>query len=122
MAKGVAMPIIRATCPTCGDVELTPRDLKVMVCSTNGEATYGFRCPGCKFLVSKKTDKQVVEVLVSSGVSMSFWRLPAELNESHDGEPINYDDLIDFHYLINSDDWIIRLRDELNEVGKDIES
>ncbi|MGC8465089.1 MAG: hypothetical protein ACP5O0_04055 [Acidimicrobiales bacterium] len=103
------MPIIRATCQTCGDVELAPRDLKVLVCSNTGGTTYTFLCPGCGLVVSKATDRQVVEVLVSAGVKLSFWRLPAELEERVDGPPLVVDDLISFHFEIAEPNWIDRL-------------
>ncbi len=112
------MPIIRATCPTCGDVEFSPRLLKVMVCSTTGEASYGFKCPACELLVSKQTDKQVVELLVSTGVAVSFWSLPEELYEQHAGAPIGFDDLIEFHYQLHSGNWSEQLVSEMKNLTR----
>ncbi len=112
------MPIIRATCPTCGDVEFSQRLLKVMVCSTTGEASYGFRCPACNLLVSKPTDKQVVELLISTGVTVSFWSLPEEIYEQHKGAPISYDDLIEFHYLLNTGVWNEQLECEMQHLAR----
>ncbi len=106
------MPLIKASCPSCGDVELTLSDLKVMVCSTDGRASYNFRCPKCTFRVSKAAEKAVVDVLLSSGVTMSFWRLPLELDEEHVGGPISYDDLMEFHYEIAGSDWLDRLNEK----------
>ncbi|MDA8196939.1 MAG: hypothetical protein M0019_07025 [Actinomycetota bacterium] len=103
------MPLIKASCPSCGDVELTLNDIKVMVCSTDGSASYNFRCPGCRFRVAKPAEKAVVDILLSSGVTMSFWRLPLELEEEHHGEPISYDELMDFHYQIAAEGWLDRL-------------
>ena len=110
LAKGVAMPIIRAMCQSCGDVELVPNDLKVLVCSNTGESSYTFHCPGCDHIVRKETDKKVVEILVSAGVKMTFWRLPAELNENHVGPPIEVDDIINFHFEVSSPTFLERLR------------
>lgn len=95
------MPIIRASCQSCGDVELVPKDLKIAVCSDTGESSYTFRCPGCRSIVSKEAEKRIVEVLVSAGVKMRFWKLPAELTESHSGPPLEVNDLIDFHFEIS---------------------
>ncbi|KJF18147.1 hypothetical protein [Acidithrix ferrooxidans] len=103
------MPLIKASCPTCGDVELTLADIKVMVCSTDGQASYNFRCPSCRYRVSKPAEKAVVDILLSSGVTMSFWRMPMELEEDHQGEPISYDELMDFHCQISNDGWLDRL-------------
>lgn len=107
------MPLIKASCPTCGDVELTLSDLRVLVCSTDGQASYNFRCPNCLFRVSKTAEKAVVDILLSSGVAMNFWRMPLELDENHHGEPISYDELIDFHYKLSSEN----LLDRLSETG-----
>ena len=100
---------IKASCPTCGDVELTTRDVQVLVCSTNNQGSYAFRCPDCRLSVSKPAESRVVDVLVASGVRLSVWQLPAELDEPHFGEPIGYDDLLAFHFELKGDDWFERL-------------
>ena len=94
------MATIRASCPTCGDVELTSRDVVVRVCSLDNSGSYAFRCPACRMAVSKQADHKIVDLLVSSGVRLSVWHLPAELAEHHEGDAINYDDLLEFHYAI----------------------
>lgn len=96
---------IRASCPDCGDVELTTQDVQVHLCSTNNEGSYSFRCPTCTLAVAKPADARVVDVLVSSGVRLSVWQLPAELDERRSGAPINYDDLLAFHFALKNDNW-----------------
>ena len=103
------MATIRASCPTCGDVELTSRDVTVRVCAADNQGSYAFRCPDCELAVSKLADPKIVDLLVSSGVRLAVWHLPAELGESHGGAPITYDDLLDFHYAIQQDGWFERL-------------
>ena len=100
------MATIRASCPTCGDVELTTRDVRVLVCSTTNEGSYAFRCPSCTMQVAKPAEGRIVDVLVSSGVRLSVWHLPAELDEVHSGPPISYDDLLEFHYELQSEGWL----------------
>jgi len=100
---------IKASCPTCGDVELTTRDVQVRLCSTTNEGSYAFRCPACRMAVSKPAEPRVVDVLVASGVRLSVWQLPAELDEVHSGAPITYDDLLQFHFELKGDDWFERL-------------
>jgi predicted RNA-binding Zn-ribbon protein involved in translation (DUF1610 family) len=99
---------IKASCPTCGDVELTTREVQVLLCATNNQGSYAFRCPDCRLAVSKPAEARVVDVLVASGVRLSVWQLPAELEESHEGEPISYDDLLAFHFELQRDDWFER--------------
>ncbi len=106
------MATIRASCGDCGDVELTTRDVEVRVCSDDNRGTYSFRCPVCRMAVVKSAEPRIVELLVASGVRLFTWRLPAELSEPREGEPISHDDLLDFHELLERDDtWIARLTD-----------
>jgi hypothetical protein len=96
---------IRASCPECGDVQLTPKDLRVRVCVDDNAGSYCFECPFCGRSVSKPAERRIVDLLVSSGVQMEVWAMPAELAEVHSGAPINYDDLLDFHLTLKRDDW-----------------
>ncbi len=97
------MATIRASCPDCGDVELTTKDVQVRICDDNNVGTYSFRCPHCRMTVVKPAESRTIDLLVASGVSFTTWRLPDELNEPHVGEPISHDDLLDFHHLLNDD-------------------
>ena len=96
--------MIRASCPTCGDVELTTRDVRVLLCSTTYESSYAFQCPSCRVAVSKPAEARVVDVLLASGISLSVWHMPAELDECKSGPAISYDDLLAFHFQLGSDD------------------
>ncbi|HVM67722.1 MAG TPA: hypothetical protein VMU14_22805 [Acidimicrobiales bacterium] len=107
---------IRASCPTCGDVELTSRDVVVRVCAADNAGAYAFRCPSCRMAVSKQAESKIVDLLVSSGVRLSVWHLPAELAEPHYGEAISYDDLLEFHYAIQRPGWFERL---VSSVGQE---
>ncbi len=99
------MTTIRAHCPSCGDVQLRASQLTVRVCSDDDTGSYCFRCPSCETAVAKAASARIVDLLVSSGVRMQVWRRPAELDEAHDGEPLTPDDLLDFHLLLEGDDW-----------------
>jgi len=94
------MATIRASCGECGDVEMTTADVVVRVCTDDNQGSYSFRCPECQMMVVKPAEARVVELLVASGVPLSTWRLPAELAETRRGDPINHDDLLDFHALV----------------------
>ena len=103
------MTTIRASCPSCGDVDLTVGDVSVRVCANDRSGSYSFRCPECEMAVAKSADPNVVELLVSSGVKMAVWQLPTELWETRAGEPISHDDLLDFHDLLSQDSWFERV-------------
>ncbi|HEX7095518.1 MAG TPA: hypothetical protein VF183_06530 [Acidimicrobiales bacterium] len=98
------MATIRASCPTCGDVELTTADVRVRVCINDDRGEYSFRCPICRMTVVKGAEQRTIDLLVASGVALDTWSLPAELNERHEGAPITHDDLLDFHHLLQDDD------------------
>jgi hypothetical protein len=85
--------------------------VRVLLCSTNNEGSYAFKCPACRLAVSKPAEPRVVDVLVSSGVRLSVWHLPAELTEPKAGEPIGYDDLLAFHDELQQDGWFDRVLD-----------
>ena len=98
------MATIRATCPDCGDVEFTTRDVEVNI-RQDGTGSYAFRCPGCTLLVVKPAEARTIELLVASGVRNAAGDVPAEVAErSHGGAPITHDDLLDFHDLLHRDD------------------
>ncbi len=105
------MATIRATCPTCADVELTTRDLRVQVCSDTNQGSYSFRCPMCRMAVAKQAEPRIIDLLVSSGVQMHVWRLPAELREQKVGSPLGWDDVLELHDLLQRPDWFTQLLD-----------
>src|SRR5438552_13713777 len=109
VGREIQVATIRASCPTCGDVELTTRDVTVQVCSSNNQGSYSFLCPHCLLAVSKPAEARIVDLLVSSGVRLSVWHMPAELEEARSGDPISYDDLLEFHSAIQQDGWLDRL-------------
>jgi predicted RNA-binding Zn-ribbon protein involved in translation (DUF1610 family) len=90
------MTTIKASCPSCGEVELTPADVWLMVCTHAPLSYYAFSCPGCAQEVRKPADDHVVALLVSGGVPAQVWEVPAEALEPKDGPRLSYDDLLDF--------------------------
>lgn len=104
------MATIRASCETCGDVEVTSEDVTVRVCRDDSAGTYTFTCPTCGDLVVRGAESHIVDLLVNSGVHLVIWSLPEELREPRFGKPIDHDDLLDFHTLLQSDDWMDALQ------------
>ena len=102
--------IVRATCPSCGDVELTVDQLAAIVCATTNEGSYAFQCPDCQLAVVKTAESHVVELLASAGVRLSVFELPAELDEPHAGAPLTHDDLLAFHDRLQQDDWFTEVQ------------
>lgn len=100
------MTTIKASCPSCGEVELTSTDVTLMVCSYAPNSYYTFVCPKCHDEVRKPADDHVVSLLMSGGVRAEVWELPAEALESHTGPTLSYDDLLDFALQLNTSDFL----------------
>jgi hypothetical protein len=90
------MTTIKASCPICGDVELTPAQVRLVVCSEIEWSYYAFVCPRCQDEVRKPADEEIMALLVSGGVDAQTWEIPAEALEEHTGPAIGYDDVLDF--------------------------
>ncbi len=103
------MTTIKASCPCCGEVELTSPDVRLMVCNQPSLSYYAFDCPTCETEVRKPADDHVVALLVSGGVPATVWDLPAEALEAKAGPPLSYDDLLDFALYLGSTDLLASL-------------
>ena len=90
------MTTIKASCPSCGDVELTPQQVRLVVCSVKSWSYYAFVCTACHEEVRKPAGRDVVALLISGGVVAEPWNVPAEALEEHGGAVLNYDDVLDF--------------------------
>ena len=97
------MATIRASCPDCGDVELTTHDVKVRVCLDDDRGEYRFTCPVCSMVIVKPAEHRTIDLLVASGVHMDTWTLPAELFEHRSGSRISHDDILDFHKMLEDE-------------------
>lgn len=104
------MTTIKATCPECGEVDLVPDDIVLRIGALEAVNTYGFSCPSCTEFVEKPADDRVVRLLLSGGVIPVVVHVPAEALEHHAGPPIDHDDLLEFHLLLQQPDWFERLR------------
>lgn len=103
------MTTIKATCPGCGEVELTPDDIELRVCNYAPASYYTFECPMCTETVQKPADDRVIQLLISGGVHAVVWELPAEVSEPRGGPPLNMDDLLDLHLLLQTETWFEQL-------------
>ena len=101
------MTTIRATCPTCGEVGLTPDDIDLRVDPAGAApSSYAFCCPECRSVVRKPADDRIVRLLASGGVEVRRAVTPSVRSA---GPPLTVDDLIDFHALLRTDDWFDEL-------------
>lgn len=117
------MTRIRATCPTCGEVELRPDEIELHVVGADPDdvrdgSTYRFDCPACCHEIAKPADSRIARLLSSGGVSVVCTGDPeieamvaAAMNRIvHPegiviGPALTTDDLLDFHQLLQTADW-----------------
>ena len=90
------MTTIKASCPSCGDVELTSAQVRLVVCSIQDWSFYAFTCNTCHEEIRKPAATDVITLLQSGGVLAEMWAVPAEAMETHEGAAITYDDVLDF--------------------------
>ncbi|HEX2031699.1 MAG TPA: hypothetical protein VHL78_09905 [Actinomycetota bacterium] len=112
------MTSIRTNCPRCGEVEMEASLVLLTVEAGSGEGVYSFVCPVCEDLVQKTADHKIVELLRTAGVETAV--ASAEMarakaahpsgapgpREAADLPPLTFDDLIDFHFALQRDDWM----------------
>lgn len=109
------MTTIKATCPTCGEVGLTPEDIDLRVDKVeDANSYYAFTCTTCLCEVRKPADARVVRLLVSGGVEVRpVESEPRAPEPRFPGPAITHDDLLDFHHLLETDDWFSQLLDSV---------
>jgi hypothetical protein len=100
------MTTIKATCPTCGEVDLTANDIDLRISNGDEGSSYGFGCPVCREPIRKPADSRVIQLLLSGGVKANI--IVGERTE-FDGPAFTYDDLIDFHFQLESDNFLADL-------------
>lgn len=98
------MTTIKASCPTCGDVTLTPDDVRLVVCTVPSWSFYAFGCPECEDEVRKAATDDVVRLLRSGGILPEPWVVPAEALEERAGPALAWDDVLDFTLALGGDD------------------
>jgi hypothetical protein len=104
---------IRATCPDCGDISLTPADVDLRTCTpTPDRSSYHFTCPQCMQMIDKAAPSNVIALLVSGGVKPHPWTIPAEWFEPKIGPPLTYDDILDLVLVLENDSYLSFMANE----------
>ncbi len=116
------MTTIRANCPHCGDVQLRVHDLTVRVASGIEHGSYTFTCPSCSRAVAKDASKRIIDLLISTGVDVQVFKVPAELSEIKSGPAINADDILDFHIMLQDETWFDQLLIDTQSSAQDRDS
>ncbi len=114
------MTRIRATCPTCGEVDLQPADVELEIVRLADDeehevrdgSHYRFHCPTCADTVTKPADARIARLLTTGGVEVRIIEdtqtdtRPPHPEAPVGGAPLTYDDLLDFHFQLDQADVI----------------
>jgi predicted RNA-binding Zn-ribbon protein involved in translation (DUF1610 family) len=102
------MTTIKATCPTCGEVGLTPEEIELRVDHAGDRSFYAFTCPACTDVVRKPADDRIIRLLSSGGVEPL--RLGHDFGPRPEGPRFTHDDILDFHTLLATDGWFAQVK------------
>ncbi|MGI8575575.1 MAG: hypothetical protein ACR2MA_09605 [Egibacteraceae bacterium] len=104
------MTTIKATCPSCGEVCLTPDDIELRV-DPDGvlDDYYAFLCSDCLQVIRKPADDRIVRLLASGGVPVLEHDERRQPRPRFEGPQLTHDDLLDFHTLLAGDGWFDEL-------------
>lgn len=105
--------MIKATCPTCGEVCLTPDQMVVHVDHAAGRSRYTFTCPDCGADVSKPADSRIVGLLACGGVEVRTLAEPTGLARPFAGPAVCHDDLLDLHFALADDTQVAQVLQRL---------
>jgi predicted RNA-binding Zn-ribbon protein involved in translation (DUF1610 family) len=109
---------IRASCPDCGEIDLLPDDVVLRIVRApdglvGDGSVYRFVCPSCTDIVAKPADERIAQLLTTGGVEVQEGEPVAELPPHPEfpapGDALDHDDLLDFHLLLQRDDWFAGL-------------
>lgn len=84
--------VIRAACPTCGQMDVPLRNLHFWV-DPNGLGSYSFVCSGCSEFIRTQADQGTMNVLLAAS------------------PPLGPDDVRGFRSDLERDDWLHRLQE-----------
>lgn len=73
---------IKTNCERCGDLDLTPEDVTVLIDLGEHNDKYQFECTTCGYTIDKPANEQVSAVLLASGCNYkAFNRSPIDEEE-----------------------------------------
>lgn len=89
--------LVRAECPTCGEVIAPASELVCGVSEAEETALCEFPCPGCDRVLLIPLAPTEVPTLVLLGARKGR-SLPFELLEAHSGPTVSWDEVLDLHF------------------------
>ena len=104
------MIIVRTACSLCGEIAVPLSQMRLYRNTGSKTDYFAFDCPECGKVRGGEADAQFVNFLVAQGLSAEEERFAPEILELHEGPPLDYDDLLDFHKMLEETEWFEALQ------------
>ena len=91
---------VEALCAWCGPVQVATSELRCEVAAQAEVGLCEFSCPSCARLIVCQAPADAVRAMRRAGAGKISGCVPFELLEPHRGPVISWDDLLDFHVLL----------------------
>lgn len=94
---------VKSRCWKCGEVVLDLEDI-LLVEHGDGDGTfYSFICGTCGDPQAYPADSRFIDFMSMNGTEPIVLSSPIEYKEAGDNKPISWDDLLDFHLMLNEE-------------------
>lgn len=104
---------VTTTCSTCGSIPVEPTSIRLHL-QDQPMSYFSCVCPSCGQLLGGTVGTQVALGLAGRGASISELPFSPELLERPKCGPIDPDEMIEFHYLLERKDWFDILQRSLH--------
>jgi hypothetical protein len=102
------MANIRVTCESCGAVTvMAPDQILALGDPAVPGGSHLFLCPSCERLMVRSAGTAEAQALIAAGVPSAVQG--GQSPRAPDLPPFTPDDLLDFHLLLESEEWFSRL-------------
>lgn len=92
--------VIRTNCPACGAVDVSPDRVRMQPGPVGQTSTYSFFCPGCGKLVVKAANLGMLKLFRKRSFKV---KINVSSSPERKFPALTYDDLLDFHFQLQSD-------------------
>ena len=94
-------------------MEFRSGDAQVRICGADGSGTYTYCCPSCHGIRQVPAPASTIDLLLQAGSVQLPPELPPTFEEHDPTAPLlTHGDLLVFHALLQTDDWIDQLVDD----------
>jgi hypothetical protein len=94
---------VKSRCWKCGEVVLTLEDILLVEHGDGSGTFYSFICTTCENPQAYPADSRFIDFMSMNGTEPIVLESPIEYKEAGEGEPISWDDLLDFHLILDQD-------------------